>query len=89
MRILCTACIDRGFDPQQAAEAPRTSAFRGKLQVEPTLPEPIVADLARRGHDIDGAEVPIGGCQAIWIDHERGVLIGGSDPRKDGLALGY
>ncbi|MGA8759165.1 MAG: gamma-glutamyltransferase [Stellaceae bacterium] len=81
--------IDRGFDPQQAAEAPRIFAFRGKLQVERALPEPLVVDLARRGHDIDTRNVPIGGCQAIWIDHQRGVLIGGSDPRKDGLALGY
>jgi gamma-glutamyltranspeptidase / glutathione hydrolase len=81
--------IDRGLDPQQAAEAPRSFAFRGKLQVEPTNPDPIVADLARRGHEIDVRNVPLGGCQAIWIDHERGVLIGGSEPRKDGMALGY
>jgi gamma-glutamyltranspeptidase / glutathione hydrolase len=81
--------LDRGMDPQQAAEAPRSFAFRGKLQIERANPEPIVADLARRGHEIDIRKVPLGGCQAIWIDHDRGVLIGGSDPRKDGLALGY
>jgi gamma-glutamyltranspeptidase/glutathione hydrolase len=81
--------LDRGLDPQQAAEAPRSFAFRGRLRVEPSIPEPIVADLARRGHQIDVAKVPIGGCQAIWMDRERGVLIGGSEPRKDGLALGY
>jgi len=81
--------IDRDLDPQQAAEAPRSFAFRGKLQVEPTIPEPIIADLARRGHEIQPRAVPLGGCQAIWIDHDRGVLIGGSEPRKDGMALGY
>ena len=82
--------IDRGMDPQQAAEAPRIFAFRSKLQVERALPEPIVADLARRGHDDrHPCECRFGGCQAIWIDHQRGVLIGGSEPRKDGLALGY
>jgi gamma-glutamyltranspeptidase/glutathione hydrolase len=64
-------------------------ALHGVLQVEPTLPAPVVADLAGRGHEIAVQEVPLGGCQAIWIDHERGVLIGGSEPRKDGLALGY
>ena len=81
--------LDRGMDPQQAAEAPRSFAFRGKLQIELANPEPIVADLAGRGHEIDIRRVPLGGCQAIWIDRDRGVLIGGSDPRKDGLALGY
>src|SRR5205807_683632 len=57
--------LDRGLDPQQAAEAPRSFAFRGKLRVERGVPEPVVADLARRGHDIDVAKVPLGGCQAI------------------------
>ena len=80
--------LDRGR-PQQAADAPRVFAFRGKLRVEQGVPDSIVADLARRGHDIDVAKVPLGGCQAIWMDHQRDVLIGGSEPRKDGLALGY
>jgi gamma-glutamyltranspeptidase/glutathione hydrolase len=81
--------IDRGLDPQQAAEQPRILALNGVLQVERAVPEPIVAELARRGHEIVTQAVPLGGCQAIWIDHARGVLIGGSEPRKDGLALGY
>ena len=81
--------IDRGMNPQQAAEGPRVFAYQGVLQTEHFVPEAIRADLAKRGHKIEMLEVPIGGCQAIWMDHERGVLIGGSEPRKDGLALGY
>ncbi|HEY1431660.1 MAG TPA: gamma-glutamyltransferase family protein [Stellaceae bacterium] len=81
--------LDRGMDPQQAAEQPRILPLNGVLQVERANPEPVVADLAHRGHEILMLDVPLGGCQAIWIDHERGVLIGGSEPRKDGLALGY
>ena len=57
--------------------------------VERGIPADIVRELARMGHDIEPAELPHGGGQAIWIDRQRGCLVAGSEPRKDGLALGY
>ena len=81
--------LDRGMDPQHAAEQPRILPLNGLLQVERANPDSIVSDLKNRGHEVLMLDVPLGGCQAIWIDRDRGVLIGGSEPRKDGLALGY
>lgn len=81
--------IDRGLDPQQASDQPRSFCFDGKLSLEPTISEDVRLDLERRGHTTIWAEEPIGGAQAICIDHERGVLLGASDHRKDGIALGY
>jgi gamma-glutamyltranspeptidase/glutathione hydrolase len=80
---------DRGYDPQLANEAPRSFAYGGKLTLEPGFGEAVRADLAARGHHTVWSADPIGGCQAILIDRARGVLIGSSDHRKDGLALGY
>ena len=81
--------VDRGRDVQQAADAPRSHAIDGVLKLERTIPEDVAADLARRGHTIEWLARPTGGCQLIEIDWQRGILIGGSDPRKDGMALGY
>jgi gamma-glutamyltranspeptidase/glutathione hydrolase len=81
--------LDRDLDPQQASDQPRSFYYGGKLGLEPTIAPEVRADLDRRGHVTEWADEPIGGCQAIMIDHERGVLLGASDHRKDGIALGY
>ena len=81
--------LARGMNIQAAAEAPRSFAFDGVLELETTVPESVKADLVARGHDVQWGNAGIGGCQAIQIDYDRGVLLGASDHRKDGLALGY
>jgi len=87
--MLLMHVLDRGLDLQAALEQPRSFALQGKLQLEATVDADIAADLERRGHKLDELVKPHGAGQAIWIDHVRGVLLGGSDPRKDGCALGY
>jgi gamma-glutamyltranspeptidase / glutathione hydrolase len=86
---LLSQMLDVGLDPQAANEAPRSFAFGDTLTIENTVPKAVRADLEARGHRTQVAEAPLGGCQAIWIDHERGVLLGSSDHRKDGMALGF
>ncbi len=86
---LLSAMLDAGFDPQEALELPRHFAFAGRLELERGVPDAVAQVLAARGHDIVRAQRPIGGGQAIWIDHAQGLLIGGTDPRKDGYAIGY
>jgi gamma-glutamyltranspeptidase / glutathione hydrolase len=81
--------LDRGDDPQQASDRPRSFSFQGVLALEPTIDANVRADLDRRGHRTAWAPDPLGGCQAILIDEKRGLLLGGSDHRKDGMALGY
>ena len=86
-----TRMFDFGLDIQEAQDAPRFMAnpFTGEVEIESTVPEAIRAELAGRGHTIVAPAKPIGGSQAIWIDHQTGLLTGGSDPRKDGCAIGY
>jgi gamma-glutamyltranspeptidase / glutathione hydrolase len=81
--------LDFGMDPQEALDAPRVMAYPGPLLVESGVPAATVEALRNKGHEPTPAAAPWGGGQLIVVDHDRGVLIGGSDPRKDGLALGY
>lgn len=81
--------LDRGLDPQFASEQPRHFSLNGCLEIENTIADGTAKELELLGHRVQRASVPIGGAQAIWVDHQRGVLIGASDHRKDGFALGY
>jgi gamma-glutamyltranspeptidase/glutathione hydrolase len=74
---------------QEAIDAPRAFALNGKLKVENSFSKNSLENLSKLGHDIEIVKDGIGGGQGIIIDRKEGVLIGGSDPRKDGLAIGY
>ena len=93
--------IDGGLDVQAATEAPRWSMWPGtdpanrpnpyRLEVETRLSEESSAGLEALGHRLH----PMGGwgaggaAQIIARDPDTGVLAGGSDPRVEGLALGF
>jgi gamma-glutamyltranspeptidase / glutathione hydrolase len=86
---LMTRLVDDGMDLQAALDAPRIMPYPGDVEVEAGIGRTARLGLASRGHRLIDTGSPLGGGQAIVVDRRRGVLIGGSDPRKDGLALGY
>jgi gamma-glutamyltranspeptidase/glutathione hydrolase len=88
--------IERGLNLQQAIDAPRVRYISGRgVMMEEALTAPIIKALIARGHErvLPGPGLThralMGGGQAIMIDPATGALLGGSDSRKDGLALGY
>jgi gamma-glutamyltranspeptidase/glutathione hydrolase len=78
-----------GMDPQEAIDFPRALHKQGVVGIEDGISDAVADGLQQRGHVVERIKKPWGGGQAIVIDHQTGVLIGGSDPRKDGLALGF
>ncbi len=86
-----TRLMDFGKDIQQAQDMPRVFPVPGAdtVEYESSLPDTVVAALTAKGHNMVPASSPLGGSQAVSIDWEQGVLTGGSDPRKDGCAIGY
>jgi gamma-glutamyltranspeptidase len=98
-----TAMADFGLDPQQAAETARwTSNVPGQyanyphdgadvLTMERRFPEEVRRELARRGHPVDTVGDLDGPCsvEIIRRDPASGMLLAGSDPRRDGWALAW
>ena len=83
--------FDHGLDLQTAMDLPRLFPLPGTaaVEMEGRLHDTVGAELVRRGFTIQPPERAIGGAQAIAIDWENGTLLGGSDHRKDGFALGF
>ncbi|MHA1565788.1 MAG: gamma-glutamyltransferase, partial [Alphaproteobacteria bacterium] len=86
---LLSNIIDYGMDVQEALDCPRAFSIDGELVLERGYSAATAKALAGMGHNVVIPDSPHGGGQAIMIDWQRGAFIGGSDPRKDGCALGY
>jgi len=85
--------IDFGMNLQEAMDAPRIRHLKGmEVYLEEGISDETAVVLSQKGHKIIRGLSPInqvGGGQAIFLDPEQNVLLGASDRRKDGCAIGY
>jgi gamma-glutamyltranspeptidase/glutathione hydrolase len=83
--------FDYGMDIQSAVDLPRLFPLPGTMTIEAeeAIRTAIGENLKGRGFEVIPPKWAIGGAQAVWIDHQHGTLLGASDHRKDGCALGY
>lgn len=95
-----TGLVDAGLDVQAAIEQPRWTSWPGtdpstlpnpyELRIEDRAGEDVIAALRERGHEVrvQGSWAGGGASQVIARDPSTGVMVGGSDPRAEGIALG-
>ncbi len=81
--------VDFGMNIQEAGEAARMRHGGDSLQLESGISVEVWKALEARGHKPRDGRGAMGGFQGIMIDPRTGVLMGGSDVRKDGLAIGW
>ncbi len=81
--------VDFGLDVRDAGEAARMRHVVSRLALESGIGADVRRELTARGHVLVDGRGLMGGYQAIQIDPATGVMTGGSDLRKDGLAIGW
>jgi len=100
---LVTHIIDFGMTPQEAVETPRWRSLQNPmestvphtcsdvLQLEGRFNDQTHEKLIEKGHALQilGDWGGPGNAQAIMINSDPYVLVGGSDPRRDGYAIGW
>jgi gamma-glutamyltranspeptidase/glutathione hydrolase len=80
--------VDFGMHVQEAGDAARMRHLGDALALESGIGADVRRALETKGHVIADGRGAVGGYQAIFIDPKTGALLGGSDLRKDGLAIG-
>lgn len=97
---MIAALIDGGMDVQQVVDMPRWTSLPGtdpinidnpyELRLESRFSDETAQELRHRGHDVRVLDAWGGGgsSQMIARNPETGVLVGGSDSRVEGFALG-
>ncbi len=90
VQFLCNL-IDYGMNVQDALDAPRWryEGVGASMALEAGHSTDTWENLASRGHQITGSGGFFGGGQTLLIHPEYGTFQGGSDPRRDGCAIGY
>jgi gamma-glutamyltranspeptidase / glutathione hydrolase len=91
--------VHHGMNVQEAVERPRWLSFPAtdpakirspfELRMEAGFPPETYEQLGDRGHRVVTPLPSSGGVQVIQVDHGRRVYLGGSDPRPDGMAVGF
>ena len=93
--------IDFGMSPQQAGDQPRlehvgsstptgrTMTRGGEVILEHGFTAEFRAQLEAMGHELRDNLGAFGGYQSIWRENGPLRYFGGSDPRKDGAAMGW
>lgn len=86
--------VDFDMNVQSALDAPRLRYIQASNECafEPGIPDSTLQSLVGKGHQVTRLDDPysqqFGGGQIIMVRSESGALIAGSDPRKDGCAMG-
>jgi len=85
--------IDYKMNLQEAMDAPRARHMEGmEIYLEDGISRETVSGLAKKGHRVtkgNSVTNQVGGGQAIYLDRDQNILLGASDRRKDGCAIGY
>ncbi|MDJ0713207.1 MAG: gamma-glutamyltransferase [Prochloraceae cyanobacterium] len=82
--------VDYLMNPQSALDAPRWRFIEKDLVLLEAMVDPnIVMDLVKRGHQIRFAPPWMFGKGQIILRQDNGTLVAASEPRSDGVALGF